>query len=112
VTLGKKQRLFTRLVGELIAHAYAEGYELTLAEAYRPPETAELYARQGRGIKDSLHELRLAIDFNLFRDGQFLAATEAHRPLGEWWETQHLLCRWGGRFQDGGHYSLTHGGRA
>jgi hypothetical protein len=36
--------------------------------------------------------------------------TDVHRPLGEWWEKQHELCRWGGRFGDGCHYSVAHRG--
>ena len=54
--------------------------------------------------------MRLAIDLNLFRDGAFLQSSEDHRALGEWWEKQHPLARWGGRFMDGNHYSLEHGG--
>jgi hypothetical protein len=26
--------------------------------------------------------------------------------LGEFWEGLHPLCRWGGRFNDGNHYSI------
>ncbi len=88
------------------------GYEVTYGEAYRPPEQAALMAAQGKGIANSLHTQRLAIDLNLFRDGVYLSSSEAHRPLGEWWEKQHDLCRWGGRFKDGCHYSLAHGGRS
>lgn len=108
-SLGQKQRRFVRMVADLILFAYRSGYELSFAEAYRPPDVAELYARQGRGIRNSLHCERLAIDLNLFRDGQYLDSTEAHRPLGEYWES--IGGTWGGRFQDGGHYSLAHGGR-
>ena len=120
LTLGRKQRLFARLVAELILKAYELGYEVTLDWAYRPPEVAAMYAAQGKGIRTSLHTSRLAIDLNLFQDGAYLSATEDHRPLGEWWEQQHELCRWGGRFKDangdpkpdGNHYSMTHDGRA
>ena len=113
MTLRQKQSLFVRLVAKLIDHAYALGYELTFAEAYRTPEQARLNATSGKGIANSLHTERLAIDLNLFRDGKYLTATEDHRPLGEWWERQHPLCRWGGRFKkpDGNHYSIEHGGR-
>jgi hypothetical protein len=108
VTLREAQALFARLVGTLLVHAAEQGYEVTLGEAYRPPELVALYARDGRGSAASVHPDRLAIDLNLFRDGVFQPTTEAHRPLGEWWESQHPLCRWGGRFQkpDGNHYSL------
>lgn len=111
LSLGRKQRLFARLVGELIAHIYEQGYECTLDWAYRPPEVAEMYAKLGKGIRYSLHTQRLGIDLNLFRDGAYLSSTEDHRLIGEWWEKQHELCRWGGRFQDGNHYSLEHEGK-
>lgn len=112
MTLRQKQSLFARLYARLILHAESLGYEVTFGETLRPPETAALYEQQGRGIANSLHTLKLAGDLNLFRDGRYLSSTESHRPLGEWWERQHELCRWGGRFSDGNHYSLTHGGRA
>jgi hypothetical protein len=42
----------------------------------------------------------------LFRNGEFLETTEAHKDLGEWWKQQHPLARWGGDFRDGNHYSF------
>lgn len=111
MTLGQKQRLFTRMVALLILKAYEWGYEITFGEAWRTPEQARRNAAAGRGIANSLHIDRLAIDLNLFRGGQYLTETEDHRQLGEWWEQQHPLARWGGRFGDGNHYSLEHGGR-
>lgn len=112
MTLRQKQSLFVVLIGQLIAKATESGYELTFSQAYRSPEEAARLAKAGKGIAASLHCDRLAVDFNLFRDDEFLSTTEAHRPLGEWWEQLHPLCRWGGRFNDGNHYSLTHGGRS
>jgi hypothetical protein len=110
-TLRQKQSRFARGVALLIQYAEARGYEVTFAEAYRPPETAELYAKQGRGSRTSLHLDRLAIDLNLFRNGRWLSSTEAHRPLGEFWESLGDDYHWGGRFNDGNHYSIGHGGR-
>jgi len=52
----------------------------------------------------------LAVDLELFKDGAYLTKTEDHKALGEYWKTLHELCRWGGDFDDGNHYSLTHGG--
>lgn len=112
MTLRQKQSLFVRLIADLISYADELGYELTFGEAWRPQETAELYERQGKGIANSLHCDRLAVDFNLFRNGKYLVLTSDHQPLGEYWEKLHPLCRWGGRFNDGNHYSLTDGGRA
>ena len=40
MTLGAKQRLFTRYVGMLIHHAYKQGLELSFGDAYRSPEQA------------------------------------------------------------------------
>jgi hypothetical protein len=62
MTLGQKQRLFSKMVAELILWAYGEGFELTFGEAYRTPEQAALNAAKGLGIKRSLHCDRLAID--------------------------------------------------
>lgn len=114
MTLREKQSLFASLVAQLIIEAREQGFEVTFGEAYRSPEEAARLAKLGKGIKNSLHCLKLAIDLNLFRDGVYLSSSESHRPLGEWWEQQHDLCRWGGRFTrpDGNHYSLEHNGRA
>ena len=110
MTLREKQSLFVYLVSRLISEATIRGYEFTFAEAYRSEHEAARLAALGRGIKNSLHTIRLAIDLNLFKDGKWLSKTEDHRELGEYWESLHPLCRWGGRFNDGNHYSLEHNG--
>lgn len=114
MTLRQKQSAFVVLVAELILEAERMGYEITFGETYRTPEQAALNAKKGIGIANSLHTQRLAIDLNLFKDGRYLTSTEAHRPLGEWWEAQSgngVMCCWGGRFKDGNHYSVEHQGR-
>ena len=109
-SLGQKQRRFTRLIGLLIEYAYQQGYELTFGDAYRDPRVhGDVGVKKSYSSANSLHKSRLAVDFNLFKDGQFLTSTEAHRPLGEYWES--LGGTWGGRFNDGNHYSLEHQGR-
>lgn len=110
-TLGEHQELFMLLLPRLIDKAHELGYKLRGGELWRSDHAAAEYARQGKGINNSLHRDKLAIDLNLFRDGKFLTATEDHRQLGEFWESLHPLCRWGGRFNDGNHYSITYGGR-
>jgi hypothetical protein len=100
------------MLSRLIDWAYEHGYELTIGEAERTPEMVRLYAERGTGSEQSVHLLRLAIDLNLFKDGKYLADTEAHRPLGEFWES--IGGSWGGQFQpkpDGNHYSLEWQGR-
>ena len=109
--LGDKQRLFSKHIGYLIAFAYTHGYELTFGDAFRDPRV-----HGGFGVKqsyshiNSTHKIRLAVDFNLFKDGKFLTKTEDHTPLGEYWESLHPDNRWGGRFNDGNHYSMEHWG--
>jgi len=110
-TLRQKQNQFAGMVARLLLRAQEMGYEATLGEAYRTPEQAILNAKKGTGIRNSLHSARLAIDINLFLNGQWLVGSEDHRPLGEWWES--IGGAWGGRFKrpDGNHYSLEHEGR-
>lgn len=110
MTLGQKQRMFTRMVAQLIEFAYQNGYELSFGDAYRDPRLhGAVGIKLGYGAASSNHKIRLAVDFNLFRDGKFLSSTEDHLPLGEFWES--IGGSWGGRFNDGNHYSLEHGGR-
>lgn len=110
MTLGQKQRKFTRMVADLIIFAYEQGYELTLGDAFRDPRVhGAVGEKKSYSSANSLHKERLAIDLNLFKDGRFLTQSEDHRPLGEYWES--LGGSWGGRFNDGNHYSLEHGGR-
>ena len=110
MTLREKQSLFARLYAELIQEIYRRGYEVTLDWVFRPPDVAQYYASIGVGIRNSLHIYKLAGDLNLFKEGVWLRTTEDHRQFGEWWERKHPLCRWGGRFGDGNHYSLEHDG--
>ena len=114
MTLREQQILFATLLGQFLVWCYSKGYDVTLGEAYRPPETAALYARQGRGSKNSLHCQRLAVDLCLFVHDTYQTRSEYYEPLGIHWESMHPLCRWGGRFStpDGNHFSLTWKGRA
>lgn len=110
--LSEKQHVFTANVAKLIAWAWNQGYRLSFGEAWRPSETAALYAKQGRGVSRSTHSVRLAVDLNLFVDGVYQPDTAAHKPLGAYWKSLHPLNRWGGDFkrQDGNHYSMEHEG--
>ena len=98
-TLRMKQNRFVRLISLLIQFAISEGFEISFGDAF---------ATSGHR-KGSLHYKRLAIDLNLFKNGTYLTTTEAHRVLGEYWES--LGGSWGGRFGDGNHYSLQHLGK-
>lgn len=109
--LGKKQELFMRLLPHLILKCHELGYEVRGGDLFRDPRVHGAFgAKGGYGRKRSCHKLKLAIDLNIFKDGVYITSTEGHREIGEWWEKQHKLCRWGGRHNDGNHYSLEHEG--
>jgi hypothetical protein len=98
------------MVADLIIWAYEHGYELTFGDAYRDPRLhGAVGTKLGYGAVSSCHKIRLAVDLNLFKDGVYMQATEDHAPLGEYWES--IGGSWGGRFQDGNHYSLEHEGK-
>lgn len=101
MTLREKQSKFVAMIAQLIEFAYAHGYELTFGDAYRDPRVPYGHSR-------SLHRKRLAVDFNLFRNGVYLPRSSDHAELGEFWES--IGGTWGGRFDDGNHYSLEHDG--
>jgi hypothetical protein len=112
MTLREQRCLFTLYVSRLIVKAREMGFECALGEVVRDARVAQLNAKAGKGISNSLHLSGLAVDLHLYDStGKYLADTEAHRPLGEWWETVDPNCRWGGRFRDGNHYSYTPDGR-
>lgn len=115
MTLRKKQSIFAVLVADLIIKASHLGYDVTLGETYRSEEEALRLFKIGKGVKNSLHTKRLAIDINLFIDGKYLDKSEQYIQLGEWWEslsTSKFTCAWGGRFKrtDGNHFSIEHNG--
>ena len=112
MTLGEQQRLFAKLSAQFILWIYDQGYEVTYGEAFRTAQQAALNAQSGSGIANSLHTQRLALDLNLFKDGVWLQDTSAWEALGEYWESLHPLCRWGGRFSkpDGNHISMEYAG--
>lgn len=101
MTLRKKQSKFVKMVALLILHAEQLGYEITFGDAYRDK-------RVTYGSLKSLHRKRLAIDLNLFKNGEYLTTTKDHMPLGKYWES--IGGSWGGRFGDGNHYSIEHNG--
>ena len=104
MTLRQKQSKFCHMLALLILHSEQLGYELTMSRGY----ASEAANEADGGHPKSNHLNRLAIDLNLFKDGTFLSSTESHKPLGVYWES--IGGTWGGRFNDGNHYSLEHNG--
>lgn len=93
------QHDFLQMACSLILKAGQMGYVVTAGELWRPDEMQKIYVQTGRSkTLDSQHGKRLAIDLNLFLDGQ-LCSREQVLPLGKWWEEQHPKNRWGGSWR-------------
>lgn len=107
-SLKQQQAEFAKHSAQLITYINSCKYSVTLGEAFRTPEQAEIYAKSGAGIKDSLHCDRLAVDLNLIDpDGKYLTATESYAQFGVFWESLDKQNVWGGRFKerpDGNHF--------
>ena len=103
MTLWNKQTKLTRNISLLIFHAEMLGYQLTFGDAYRDSRATFPYSHT-----DSLHKKRLAVDFNVFRNGKLLKSGNDFIDLGEFWES--IGGTWGGRFNDGCHFSMEHEG--
>lgn len=114
LTLGEKQRLFARLLGEFLVWIFSQKYEVTLGEVLRTKLQATANAASGAGISTSLHLLSLAVDLHLFVNGVYQTDSSAYKVLGDKWKSMHPLACWGGDFPnhpDGNHFSITHEGR-
>jgi hypothetical protein len=100
--LSIKQRQFAEMLPLLYLFIVQRGFKFTLGDAYRDK-------RCPYGHPQSLHRFRLAQDINLFLpDGTYLQETEDHKVIGAFWES--IGGSWGGRFNDGNHYSLSYRG--
>jgi len=97
MTYGDSRRKFAVMVAKLILFAIENGYEVALDDGK---------CRTGH-IRNSYHYIALAQDINLYKDGVYLTRTADHLPLGEYWEK--MGGTWGGRWDDGNHYSLGEG---
>lgn len=111
--LSTDQQEFCHDIAKLIIWANSIGDRLTFGEAWRPQFVCEYYADHGKGISNSLHMERLAVDLNLFVNGVYQPNTEAYRHLGAYWKTLNPKNCWGGDFSkpDGNHFSRGYAGR-
>lgn len=110
MNLSDKQKTFALNASKLIGYIFQSGFKCTFGDAYRSPEQAKINAAAGKGIVDSLHCKRLAVDLNLFDlSDKYLADTQDYSQFGEYWESLDPLNRWGGRFHhrpDGNHFEM------
>lgn len=98
MTLNDKQHIFAMNLAKLLQHVESSGVTCSIGEVFRTKEQAEIYVKEGKGILESQHCKKLAVDIQLFSNGQFLQKKEDYQTLGEYWESLHPDNRWGGRF--------------
>ena len=95
--LVEHQAAFSQDVAKLLQHAAGLGLAITLGEAWRTVEQEQWDVAHGLSqTMQSNHLRRLAIDINVFRDGQLV---ECPAELGAFWKGLCPLNRWGGDFQ-------------
>jgi len=98
MTLNDKQHIFAMNLAKLLQHVESLGLTCSVGEVMRPKEMAEIYVKEGKGILDSQHCKKLAVDLFLFSNGVFLQDKKDYELLGEYWESLHPENRWGGKF--------------
>ena len=113
MSLVTEQAAFLLDMCKLIQFATEQGFTLTAGELYRTPEQQEIYMKTGRSsTMNSMHLLRLAVDFNIFKDGKLVGNKATLAPLGAYWESLNPLNSWGGngkKLVDTPHFSRGQG---
>ena len=105
--LSEKQQLFTRNIALLILYAHSLGYGLSFGTAWRSPVEQQRLFREGLSrALSSQHISRLAVDLQIFRNGQLCLEWSRIKELGDYWQKLHPLNRWqadwhGQEVQDG-----------
>jgi hypothetical protein len=113
MSLVTEQAAFLLDMCKLIQFATGQGFVLTAGELYRTPEQQEIYMKTGRSqTMNSMHLKRLAVDFNIFKDGKLVGTKTTLAPLGVYWESLDPLNSWGGngkKLVDCPHFSRGQG---
>jgi hypothetical protein len=99
MSLIKTQSEFLLDAARLITFAASSGFTVTGGELYRTIEQQKIYVERGLSKTiNSQHLKRLAIDLNLFANGEVCKAGD-YAPIGAFWESLNGANRWGGNFK-------------
>lgn len=110
MALSDEQWAFLQDVADLIRFAHIAGFKLTGGHLWREAdEQARLVADGKSQTMQSRHLQRLAIDFNVFKDGKLTYDKAAVQPLGDYWEGLNEKNHWGGnwKFLDVPHFERS-----
>ena len=125
MTLREKQSEFLKNVAKMILWAFENGMELTGGELLRTNDQQLLYfegytlykagatlhlgkaPRKSKTLASN-HIEKLAIDLNVFIDGQYKTDTDSYLQLGEYWKSLNAENVWGGdwTFNDANHFQM------
>ncbi len=99
-SLIEQQNAFALDFAKLLIFIDKQTLYCSIGEVYRTQEQADIYAKQCKGIPDSLHCKKLAVDINLFnrKDLKYIQYPSYYQPLGDYWESLSPQNRWGGYF--------------
>lgn len=97
MTLGQKRTRFTRMILLLLEYLDFMGYEVRFDREHC------------NHMEKSLHYEGLAKDLLFFKNGVYLTKSSDYETAGLFWES--IGGTWGGRWDDGNHFSVSHGGR-
>ena len=114
----QKQARFLKCKALLVLYADSQGFCLVEYEgclmSRRKSRGGKRYV-DGVHMRFSTHYDRMGSDFVLYdtQTGEPVYDGDDERwlQLGMFWESLGSLCKWGGRFGDAGHFSLSHNGR-
>jgi len=103
LSLRQHQESFLQDVSKLIVFIFSNGFSATGGELLRPDEMQKIYYETGRSnIKSGgYHQIKLAIDLNIFKDGVYLDKKTDKpilKPIADFWCSLNPLNRWGGDF--------------
>ena len=88
--LSRKQGIFLLNVSKLIQYVSEQGWWVTGGELLRTKEQQKIYFENGKSkTMRSKHRSKLAIDLNLFVDGEYQTKKEPYKPLADYWKSLH-----------------------
>lgn len=117
--LGELQELFAKLISEHILWIISKGYKVRkgdgclLSNRKMIVDGATVKGQDAVHMNPGCHYFMLAEDLNIFKNGTWLKKGNEPdwKEIGEHWESLNPLCKWGGRFDDSNHFSITYQGK-
>lgn len=101
MSLSDIQFNFLKDVAKLILFIEWNNDKVTGGELWRPDEMQKIYLeRKKTTVKYSNHQDKLAIDLNIFVNGNLTYKKSALQKYGNFWENLNPKNKWGGNFKN------------